>query len=629
MREYDSGDWGFSLIWGLRASVFPKAVVMAVPNALIAIAIGYYLGPKREKYEDASEKMTELFAYFTSIQFFVLFFRSNVAYSRWWEGGTLLQQVRGEWFNAYSSLIAMSSTKPDDAERVEVYHHQLARFMSVLFCCALQQVSPNADRPFEIFDVGGLDQQSLIFLNSAQDKVEIILQWIQRSTIINMHTGILPTAPPILSRAFQELSRGIVNLQNARKIADFPFPYPYAQASVVMLLIHWAMCPLTASLALSEPLLAGFCSFCIVFFLWCINFIALQLEMPFGDADNDLPMEQFQSDWNKSIGALLHRRAQMPPHFTFDPERDVMLPVVMSDGSRAKDSDGVDYDTGFPLVGLDAGKAECVGTVGRESGRKSMAIRKSFAARKAHSMELPTADAVNIGFDESDLPPSQQRLRGSRKTMGMDSKKKVRVQPYLTWYTYTLASSKIVEYAPASRTPSKGSEATEDDDEPKKPAANGVKISTPTVAMEKQTSGNDSRAPSASTFPTLSRHAGATEQKLAKGRDVCPAEVTAAFHQEKSVVVLTTPGERRLPGSPGLSPSKKLREAAVPAVPNAVPLEGPLDAPVMLEPDRRLSHDSAIEGVRRCANGGGASNGGGGGVHMAWTLGERSGDVQR
>jgi hypothetical protein len=28
----------------------------------------------------------------------------------------------------------------------------------------------------------------------------------------------------------QELSRGIVNLQNARKIADFPFPYPYAQA---------------------------------------------------------------------------------------------------------------------------------------------------------------------------------------------------------------------------------------------------------------------------------------------------------------------------------------------------------------------------------------------------------------
>ena len=28
----------------------------------------------------------------------------------------------------------------------------------------------------------------------------------------------------------QEMSRGIVNLQNARKIADFPFPFPYHQA---------------------------------------------------------------------------------------------------------------------------------------------------------------------------------------------------------------------------------------------------------------------------------------------------------------------------------------------------------------------------------------------------------------
>ena len=33
-------------------------------------------------------------------------FRSRIAYNRWWEGGTLLQQTRGEWFNGYSSLIA-------------------------------------------------------------------------------------------------------------------------------------------------------------------------------------------------------------------------------------------------------------------------------------------------------------------------------------------------------------------------------------------------------------------------------------------------------------------------------------------------------------------------------------------
>lgn len=32
-----------------------------------------------------------------------------------------------------------------------------------------------------------------------------------------------------------------MNLQNARKIADFPFPYPFAQVSVIMLLLHWGL----------------------------------------------------------------------------------------------------------------------------------------------------------------------------------------------------------------------------------------------------------------------------------------------------------------------------------------------------------------------------------------------------
>merc|ERR1712226_1841256 len=184
---------------------------------------------------------------FTSVLFFVLSFRSNVAYNRWWEGGTLLQQTRGEWFNAYSSLIAFTSPDPSREAEVEAYHHLLARLMSLLFCSALQQVSPDRERPFEV-----------------------LLQWIQRSTIRYAQLGILTAPPPILSRAFQEISRGIVNLQNARKIADFPFPYPYAQTSMVMLIIHWCLCPIITSMLLKGSL-AACVSFAIIFFLWCIN----------------------------------------------------------------------------------------------------------------------------------------------------------------------------------------------------------------------------------------------------------------------------------------------------------------------------------------------------------------------
>merc|ERR1719238_2612861 len=89
---------------------------------------------------DRAKNAMQMLTVFTSIQFFVLFFRSNVAYDRWWEGGTLLQKTRGEWFNSYSSLVAFSAVDPKMAPKVEEFHHLLARLMSLLFCAALQQV---------------------------------------------------------------------------------------------------------------------------------------------------------------------------------------------------------------------------------------------------------------------------------------------------------------------------------------------------------------------------------------------------------------------------------------------------------------------------------------------------------
>merc|ERR1719230_2391967 len=161
--------------------------------------------------------------------------------------------------------MAFTSTKPELADQVNQYVHLLARLMSLLMCCALQQVSPNRDRPFEIIDLDGIEPESMEFLNSAPDKVEIILQWIQRSMVLHMQSGVLPVAPPILSRAFQEVSRGIVNLQNARKIADFPYPYPLAQISMILQLLHWAMTPVALALAVPGKWGAVLLSFFTIF----------------------------------------------------------------------------------------------------------------------------------------------------------------------------------------------------------------------------------------------------------------------------------------------------------------------------------------------------------------------------
>jgi len=335
MIDYRAGVWGFHVSLGWHGSLAPRALTMAIPNAVLTFIIATLMESSIAddiNKEETAKAAQLVIGAFTSVMIFILYNRSNTAYDRWWEGGTLLQKARGEWFNAYSSIMAFTSTKPEMQDQVQAYCHLVARLMSLLMCCGLQQVSPCRDKPFEIIDLDGIEPASMEFLNSAPDKVEIILQWIQRSIVLNVQTGVLPVAPPILSRAFQEVSRGIVNLQNARKIADFPYPYPLAQVSMLLQLVHWAMIPIGAALAAPKPWAVLF-SFFSIFVLWCIHFNALDLEFPFGSKANDLPMDRMMQDWNKSICTLLAKKAHRPPDFAYDPAVHEDLIVVMSDAS--------------------------------------------------------------------------------------------------------------------------------------------------------------------------------------------------------------------------------------------------------------------------------------------------------
>ena len=69
-------------------------------------------GPIQIPYDDTAMAAQVVIGAFTTIMTFILYRRSSVAYDRWWEGGTLLQKTRGEWFNAYSSIMAFMALSP-------------------------------------------------------------------------------------------------------------------------------------------------------------------------------------------------------------------------------------------------------------------------------------------------------------------------------------------------------------------------------------------------------------------------------------------------------------------------------------------------------------------------------------
>jgi putative membrane protein len=359
MIIYDPGKWGLIFALSLRGSVFPKAFAFAAPCSVLSLTLHFmfhYWVPGIGARIGADDVATSVLSGFTFVLGFLVVFRSQQAYSRWWEGGTLLQQLRGEWFNAYSSLLAFCNTSkdPEVQFRVRKFQHQLVRLISLLYGSALQQVAQLKENVFELIEVEGFEREHMLFMQDSHDKCEVVLQWTQRLIVEAYNAETIKIAPPILSRVYNELGNGIVNLNNARKITDFPIPFPLAQMITFMLVFHWFATAVVCATSVEHAHWAGLLSFIVIFSYWCINFIALELEMPFGDDPNDLPLVDMQIDLNKSLRSLMHERACRPPHFDYgdashgtlslariDFDGDIQAPVV-AEGERRRSLPYVD-----------------------------------------------------------------------------------------------------------------------------------------------------------------------------------------------------------------------------------------------------------------------------------------------
>merc|ERR1712187_727119 len=86
----------------------------------------------------------------------------------------------------------------------------------------------------------------------------------------------------------------------------------------LLLVMYSFMTPLIAGLLLRSGIWASVLTFCSVFAFWGTTYTAVELEKPFGDDENDLPIASMQEDMNSSLWVLLDIRAQDPPEFSFD-----------------------------------------------------------------------------------------------------------------------------------------------------------------------------------------------------------------------------------------------------------------------------------------------------------------------
>merc|ERR1719182_536547 len=62
-----------------------------------------------------------------------------------------------------------------------------------------------------------------------------------------------------------------------------------------------------------HPIVGPVITFLFIFGAFALNFIAMELEDPFGEDPNDLPLADFQAEMNNCLLMLLHTNTDMIP----------------------------------------------------------------------------------------------------------------------------------------------------------------------------------------------------------------------------------------------------------------------------------------------------------------------------
>lgn len=326
-----SGIYYILHLFQTAGSVFPSALIVALPCALLTGLMRHFINTGLLGYledEDSVLKETQAWSGFSFLVGFLIVFRTSQAYSRFWDGCTETHRMRAEWYDAASALISFTRHSKEPREKVDAFKGTLIRLFSMLHAVALAEVEdefgdmePEDVRrafdatamTYDLVDPSSIDRETLAAIRRSHSKAELIFSWIQGLIVENISTGVLSIPPPILSRAFQELANGMVAFHDALKISRIPFPFPYAQTCDCLLMMHWLVVPFVTAQWVTEPVWATIFSFTQVFILWCLNFIAVEIENPFGTDSNDIDGRGMQNQMNRDLLLLVSRDAQRLP----------------------------------------------------------------------------------------------------------------------------------------------------------------------------------------------------------------------------------------------------------------------------------------------------------------------------
>eukprot|EP00929_Paragymnodinium_shiwhaense_P113160 TRINITY_DN81416_c0_g1_i1.p1 TRINITY_DN81416_c0_g1~~TRINITY_DN81416_c0_g1_i1.p1 ORF type:complete len:571 (-),score=125.27 TRINITY_DN81416_c0_g1_i1:401-1996(-) len=321
--QYSEGEWAILFACGCANSVLPKALAWAIPGALMSAALSTYCRLDGGTLMGAAWIDSSLAGALGGYSFalsFLLVFRTQNAYGRLWNGLSDIDSCKTFWMNAVTNSIAFCSAKKEKRFEVDKFQHTLVRLVSMMYMTATESCMDEHGIEFEVLSFEGLDRCQVAWLaDKGEDKCDIILSWVYRLVVEAQTAGVITIPPPILGRVFQDFGSGMASVHSGQRLKKMPFPFPYAQLISILLQIHVLLTCLVSGLTFTNPAAAAVATFMTALVMWSLNYVAMELEMPFGEDNNDLPLKVMVEKMNDALALCLEPMFQCAPDFSYEP----------------------------------------------------------------------------------------------------------------------------------------------------------------------------------------------------------------------------------------------------------------------------------------------------------------------
>ena len=286
MRVYDNKHW-ISVLLSMHKSDTLKTlgsgmIAMAVYAGIVAyLEIEYFKIDKDSSIRNISLIHT-LLGFVLSM---LLVFRTNTAYDRWWEGRKLLGKMVNDSRNLAIKLHAI--LPEDDKENRDFFKKYLCFFPHLLS----RHLSKQSTKMELAQDQQHTEVEQLPHPPNA-------LIWRIRNQVQKLYREGVITGDQLIILDTQ-LSGFLDVCGGCERIKNTPIPYSYSSFTKKFIVIYVITLPI--AYAMSIGYMMTFLTIFVFYVLMSLEVLAEEIEEPFNNEENDLPMELIAQNIERNI----------------------------------------------------------------------------------------------------------------------------------------------------------------------------------------------------------------------------------------------------------------------------------------------------------------------------------------